>query len=145
MRGRTILILVAVLVALAAIATVVENGRNRKTRPSGAQLIPGMNIDWSTVSSSIPRGRTFCWRRRTTDGLRRAREDSRPSASLSSDILEALRKGTADEVISTNPANQSLFMVDTGGIELRVGQQGKEIAHLYHREAGPGFSQHLCP
>jgi hypothetical protein len=37
----------------------------------------------------------------------------------------------ADQVVSTNKANQSLFQVDSTGAEVWVDQKGKEIAHFF--------------
>jgi len=139
MRGRTILMLLAVLVVLGGIGILFEAGRNRQTHVSGAILFPGLKTEvvdrirvrWSKKESVLEK-KNGKW-------LVASEGDHPVEPHYVSDILERLPKFYADEVVSTNPANQSVFMVDTSGVEVWVDQSGKEIGHFIVGKPGPDF------
>jgi hypothetical protein len=137
MRGRTILILLAVLVVLAGLATVIEQGRNRKTHLKGAQLIPGYKTELVDRIRFRSEGKNVSLEKKGNEWVVASEGGFPAEKKPVEDILEALRKATADEVISTNPANQGVFMADSSGAEVWIDQQGKEIAHLYIGKPGP--------
>ncbi len=137
MRGRTILILLAVLVVLAGMATLIEKGRSGKTRLKGAQLIPGLKTELVDGIRFRAEGAEVALEKKGNAWVVASEGGFAAEKKPVEDILAALRKCTADEVVSTNRANQGLFMVDTTGTEVWVAQQGKEIAHLFVGKPGP--------
>lgn len=137
MRGRTILILLGVLVVLAGVATLLEKGRSQKTTLKGVQLIPGMKIELVDGIRFHSEGKDVDLEKKSGTWVVATEGGNVAEKKSVDDLLEALHKCTADEVISTNPGNHHLFMADTSGTELWVEQQGKEIAHLYIGKPGP--------
>jgi predicted Rdx family selenoprotein len=137
MRGRTILILLAVLLVLAGLATMIEKGRSRKTELRGAQLIPDLKTDLVDRIHFRSEGAEVTLEKKGDEWVVASEGGMPAEKQRVTDILDALRKCTSDELISTNPANRNLFLADTSGTELWVHQQGKEIAHLFIGKPGP--------
>lgn len=139
MRGRTILMLLAILVVLAAIGAIFETRRNRATHVSQTTVFQGLKTDEVD-------GIRIVWRKKETVLEKKnsrwlvASEGGHPAESkLVADILDRLPKYYSDEVVSTNPTNQSLFQVDSSGVEVWVNQNGKEIGHFFVGKPGPDF------
>jgi hypothetical protein len=137
MRGRTILILLGVLVVLAGVATLLEKGRSRKTTLKGVLLIPGMKTELVDQIRFKSEGKNVTLEKKSGTWVVATEGGNVAEKRFVDDMLEALHKCTADEVVSTNPGNHGLFMADTSGTELWVDQQGKEIAHLFVGKPGP--------
>ncbi len=139
MRGRTILMLLAILVVLAGIGVLFETTRNRQTHVSEATVFQGLDtakVDRIRVRWS---GKETVLEKKGNEWLV-ASEGSKPAdPKYVSEILNRLPKYYSDEVVSTNPANQSLFQVDSSGVEVWVNQSGKEIGHFYVGKPGPDF------
>jgi len=139
MRGRTILFLLAVLVVLAAVATLFETSRRRATRVSGTPLFKDLKTDLVDRIRIRWQGKESLLEKKDGKWVV-ASEGGFPAEPKSvTDIIDKLPKFHADEVISDNPSNRALFQVDTTGAEVWVNQQGKEIGHFFVGKPGPDF------
>lgn len=140
MKGRKILLLVGVLVILAAAATLFENSRRRSTTESGALLFPGLKVDQVDRLEIDEEGGKQIVLEKKGEKWAVASENGFPAEpKLVQDILDRLPKFYADQVVSTNPQKQSLFHVDSSGVEVRVFQAGKKTAEFIVGKPGPDF------
>ncbi len=139
MRGRTILLLVAILVVLAGIGALFEMSRNRATHLSQTTVFQGLKTDLVDGIRIKWQGKEVNLEKKGGNWLV-ATEGNHPAESkYVTDILTRLPRYYSDEVVSTNPANQSLFQVDSSGVEVWVRQSGKEIGHFFVGKPGPDF------
>jgi hypothetical protein len=139
MRGRTILMLLAILVVLAGIGALFETSRNRATHVSQTTVFQGLKTDLVDGIRVKWRGKETSLEKKNGTWLVATEGDHPAERKYVADILSRLPKYYSDEVVSTNPANQSLFEVDSSGVEVWVKQSGKEIGHFFVGKPGPDF------
>lgn len=139
MRGRTILILLAVLLALAAIATLFESSRRRSTRTGGKPFFRGLVTEQVDGLRFISEGKETILEKKDGAWTVASEGGFHAEQKLVEDIVQTLPKFKADVVVSSNPANQSLFRVDSTGIEVWVDQSGKQIGHFIVGKPGSDF------
>ncbi len=139
MRGRTILILLGVLVVLVAVATLFETNRRKATRGGGKPFFKGLKTEQVDGIRFITEGEETILEKKDGVWLVASEGNYRAEQKLVQDIVDKLPRFMADEIVSTNPANQSLFRVDSTGIEVWVDQSGKEIGHFFIGKPGSDF------
>jgi hypothetical protein len=140
MRGRNLLILLAILVLLGGSALLMDSSRKRATESTGKPLFPGLKTELIDRIKIKAEGKETVLEKREDKWLV-ATEGNKPAEPKPvSDILDRLTKFYADQVVSTNKANQGLFMVDSTGTEVWVDQKGKEIAHFFVGKASDDWS-----
>jgi hypothetical protein len=140
MKGRTILVLLGVLLILAAAATLFETNRRRATTASGDLLFPDLKVEDVDRIEITDTGGQEVVLEKQGERWRVASEGGRPAEpKLVTDILDRLPKLTADQVVSTNPERQALFQVDTSGVVVHVSQKGKRTADFIVGKPGPDF------
>ncbi len=140
MRGKTLLFLLGILVVLGGVAAIIDTTRRHATETTSALLFPGLKTELVDKIRINAEGKETVLEKRG-DVWQVASEDGHVAEEKAvKDILDRLPKFYYDQVVSTNPANQSLFKVDSTGIEVWVDQKGKEIAHFYVGKPGPDFA-----
>jgi hypothetical protein len=140
MRGRILLMLLAILVVLGGTALLIDNGRRKATESSGKPLFPGIkteSIDRIKIKSE---GKEAVLEKRDGKWLVQSEGNKPAEPKPVADILDRMTKFFADQVVSTNKANQALFLVDSSGTEVWVDQKGKEIAHFFVGKASDDWS-----
>lgn len=131
MRGRNLLILIAILVLLGGSAFLIDSGRRKATESSGKLLFPGLETEQVDRIKIKSAGTETLLEKRDGKWLV-ATEGSKPAEPKPvADLIDRLTKFFADQVVSTNKANQALFMVDSTGTEVWVDQKGKPVAHFF--------------
>lgn len=142
MKGRTLAILVAILAVLGGLALLLDASRKRETEGSGKLLFKEMDrtekIDKIRIDSR--EGKESVLEKRG-DAWIVASENGKPADQKAvNDLLEKLKTFHADQVVSTNPANQGTFQVDSTGTEVWLSGGGKEIAHFFVGKPGSDYA-----
>ncbi len=131
MRGRILLILLAILVLLGGSALLIDTGRRKATEPSSRLLFPGLKTELVDRIKIKNKGTETVLEKRDNKWLVATEGSKSAEPKPVADVLDRMTKFFADQVVSTNEANQALFMVDSTGTEVWVDQKGKEIAHFF--------------
>lgn len=139
MRGRTILVLLIVLVVLVLVAIFFEARRNRATETSDAPLFEGLNTELVDRIRIIAEGNETILVKRDDQWTVATEDGGKAEQRFVTDILDRLPKFYSDNVVSTNPDKQSIFAVDSTGVEVWVDQEGEEIGHFVVGKRGPDF------
>lgn len=128
MRGRTILVLLVALIVLAAAAWTFDWSRKRATQPSGRPLFTDLateRIDRIRIAPAEED--TVLLAKRDGSWFVESEGGYAAEPDKIEDILEQLPKFYADQVVSTNPENQSIFQVDSTGTRVWIWQDGRQI------------------
>ena len=139
MRGRNLLILVIVLALLVVVAIYFETSRQRTTQTSDTLLFPGLNTELVDRIQVLSEGEETILERPGDQWVVVTEGGFPAEPRLVNDILDRLPKFYADQVISTNPDNRSLFQVDSSGVEVWINQEGEEVGHFIVGKPGPDF------
>ena len=130
MRGRTIVVLLIVLVVLVLLAIFFEARRNRATETSDTLLFPGLNIELVDRIQILAEGKETVLDKADDQWVVATEGGFAAEPRFVTDILDRLPKFYAENVVSTNPDNQSIFKVDSTGVEVWVNQEGQEIGRF---------------
>ncbi len=139
MRGRTLVILLAVLIILVVVATLFESNRRRATHASGALLFAQLDTEQVDRIRILAKGEETILEKQDDRWLVATEGRFPADAKLVGNILEKLPKFYADEVVSTNPENRARFQVDSTGTEVWIEQGGSEAGHFIVGKPGPDF------
>ncbi|MBD3163153.1 MAG: DUF4340 domain-containing protein [Candidatus Eisenbacteria bacterium] len=140
MRGRTILILLIVLIVLVAIALLYEQSRKRETRPADEAFFPDLVTEEIDRIRIAPADKdTVLLVKRDGDWFVESDGGHAAEEAKIEDLLEQLPKFHADQVVSTNPENRSLFKVDSTGIRIWIWQGGETIGDFIIGKGGPAM------
>ncbi|MBM3286700.1 MAG: DUF4340 domain-containing protein [Candidatus Eisenbacteria bacterium] len=139
MRGRTLLILLAILVVFGGIVLLFDTNRKSATEPSERPLFPALKVDQVDQITIRSAGKETTLEKRGTKWHVATEGGFEADQKAVQDIVDRLPRLFADRVVSTNPANRPLFSVDSTGTEIRIGQKGKEVAHFFVGKPGEDF------
>ena len=139
MRGRNILILVIVLALLVVVAIYSETSRQKSTRTSETLMFPGLNTELVDRIQILSDGEETILEKQGDQWVVVTEGGFPAEPRLVNDILDRLPKFYAEQVISTNPDNRSLFQVDSSGVEVWINQEGEQIGHFIVGKPGPDF------
>lgn len=140
MKPKTTLILAAILIVLAGIATLFQTSKRRSLSSQGNPIFPAFSQAKVDGIDFRGKGRTVELRKRgnswavATEGW----HEADPRAPK--DLLDAVEKNfDTSTLISTAKDKQSSFEVDTTGIEVSLLQGGKTAAEFVVGKPGPDF------
>ncbi|MDM7914782.1 MAG: DUF4340 domain-containing protein [Candidatus Eisenbacteria bacterium] len=146
MRARTLLVLFGVLVVLVAAAMLFDSSRRRATTVSEKQLFPKLQVEQvdririvSHDEASAATGKETILQKRGDGWVVETEGSHRAEPKFIDDILQRLPRFYYDNVVSENPEKQSLFHVDSTGIEVWITQKGTDVAHFFVGKGGPDF------
>ncbi len=140
MRGRNLLILLAILILLGGSALLIDTGRRKATESSGRLLFPGLKTELIDRIRIKDKGKETVLEKRDGAWLVASEAGKPAEVKPVTDILDRMTKFFADQIVSTKKENQALFMVDSTGTEVWVDQKGKEIAHFFVGKSSDDWS-----
>jgi hypothetical protein len=143
--SKQVKVLLAILVLLVIVVLITENpfkGRAETKVRGGRALFPAYASDAVAHISVLGKRDTIALNREDDRWLLADGADTYPAdTSGIGKMLEAIPTFTDKVVVSRNPAKQSVYQVDSTGVEVVMkGADGEAVAHFIVGKDGPTFS-----
>jgi hypothetical protein len=139
MKPRTTLILAAILIVLAGVATLFETSKKKTRAPVGKPLFSAFSLAGADAIAISGKGNNVQLRKQgdrwvvATEGWHEA------EPKLPKQILEAVDKFTTTALISTAADKHATFEVDSTGTDVRISGGSKVLADFIVGKPGPDY------
>jgi hypothetical protein len=139
MKPRTTLILAAILIVLAAVATLFETSKKKTRLSAGKPVFSAFTVKGADAIEISGKGKPVQLRKRgdvwvvATEGWHEA------EAKYPKELLEAVDKFSTTALISTAVDKHATFEVDSTGTVVRISGGSKLLADFIVGKAGPDY------